>query len=97
MLLNIGEFTLRTPEWVNILSHGGLLIAAAYLALRTSRSGDHLFTISFLLFTIGEIIYVTYHLDLTELLFVYLIGDGLIFVALIIFFIGLRQRGLIKG
>lgn len=95
MLLDIGDFTYLTPEWVNILSHTGLMLAALYLSYLTISSGERLFIVAFLMFSLGEAMYMTYHFGLTELLFVYLVGDGLVFVALTIIFAGLVRRGII--
>ena len=94
-LLDIGDFAYLTPEWVNILSHTGLMLAAVYLSVLTIGSGDRFFGTAFVMFALGEAIYMTYHFGLTELLFVYLVGDGLIFGALVLVFIGLVRRGII--
>jgi hypothetical protein len=95
VLLDIGDFAYLTPEWVNILSHTGLMLAALYLSARTIGSGDRYFATAFVMFALGEAIYMTYHFGLTELLFVYLVGDGLVFMALVIIFVGLVRRGII--
>lgn len=96
ILLDLGAFTYRTPEWVNVLSHTALLIASLYLGYRVIRSGASLFALGFLLFALGEVIYMTYHFGLTALLFVHLLGDGIVFVALVIIFAGLLRRGIIR-
>lgn len=97
VLFDIGDFAYLTPEWVNILSHTGLMLAALYLSVRTLGSGDRFFGTAFVMFALGETIYMTYHFGLTELLFVYLVGDGLVFIALVVFFVGLVRRGIIDS
>ncbi len=86
-----GDFVNAIPQPVFLLIHLALLVLGAYLAWRAFGAGANGLGWGFSLFALGEISYMTYHLNLTVFLFAHLISEVLVLVAFVIIFVSVVQ------
>lgn len=79
------DFINRFPWGFFLAVHIVLFAAGAYFALRSFDAGRGLFGTGFALFAAAEIVYLTYHINVTQFLFAHTIAevlDALAFVTL---------------
>lgn len=86
-----GSFINVLPPAVFIVIHLALLIAGVWLAARSNREGLDGFATGFGLWAGAEAVYVTYHLDVTVILFAHTVAEVLNALAFVTLFLaGLR-------
>ena len=83
-----GDFVNNIPPVGFLLVHLVLFLAGAYFAWRSFGAGASLLGWGFSLFALGEIVYMTYHLDWTVFLFAHTIAEVLNLLAFTLIFIG---------
>ena len=83
-----GDFVNNIPPVGFLLVHLVLFLAGAYFAWRSFSAGASLLGWGFSLFALGEIVYMTYHLDWTVFLFAHTIAEVLNLLAFTLIFIG---------
>ncbi|MBI4496929.1 MAG: hypothetical protein HY689_03390 [Chloroflexi bacterium] len=96
----LGAFVNAIPAPVFLLVHLVGFLAGAFFAYRSFEGEAKLFGWGFSLYAIAEIVYMTYHLDWTVVLFAHtiaevldLVGFGLIFAAAAQTVLGTRTAG----
>ncbi len=89
-----GDFVNQIPAPVFLLIHLTAFAVGAYFAWRSFNADASLLGWAFTLFALGEISYMTYHLDWTVFLFAHTISEVLNLVAFILVFTAATQRGL---
>ncbi len=89
----IGEFINAIPAPIFLLIHLTAFAVGAYFAWRSFGADVPLIGAGFALYALGEISYMTYHLDWTVFLFAHTISEVLNLVAVVLIFIGVTQRG----
>ncbi len=81
-----GEFVNALPPMAFLAIHAVLFLIGAYFAWRSFGAGASLLGWAFALFALGEISYITYHLDWTVFLFAHTISEVLVLVAFVLVF-----------
>jgi hypothetical protein len=71
-----------------MLVHIVLFGAAAYFAVRSFGADQRLFGWGFTLFALGEVSYMTYHVNITQFLFAHTISEVLVGAAIVLLFAG---------
>lgn len=89
----IGDFVNFIPAPVFLLIHLALFALGAYFAWRSFGADAPLLGWGFSLFALGEISYMTYHLDWTVFLFAHTVSEVLNLGAIVLIFAGVTQRG----
>ncbi len=89
----IGDFINAIPAPVFLLIHLTAFAIGAYFAWRSFGADAPLLGWGFTLFALGEISYMTYHLDWTVFLFAHTISEVLNLAAFTLIFVGVSQRG----
>jgi hypothetical protein len=82
-----GDFVNAIPPIGFLIVHLVLFLAAAYFAWRSFSAGASLLGWGFVLLALGEVSYMTYHLDVTVVLFAHTIAEVLNLVAWILIFV----------
>jgi len=80
----IGEFVNKFPWGFFFAVHVVLFIVGAYFASRSFGAGETTLGAGFTLFAVAELVYLTYHINITTFLFAHTIAevlDALAFVA----------------
>ena len=90
-----GAFINVLPPAFFLVVHLAAFAIGAYLARRSFSSGSSLLGTGFTLYAIAELIYMTYHLDWTVILFAHTIAEVLDLVAFVAVFAGAAQRVLV--
>lgn len=90
-----GDFVNQIPAPVFLAIHLTAFLVGAYFAWRSFGAGVTLLGWGFALFALGEISYMTYHLDWTVFLFAHTISEVLNLVAFILIFVAATQRALV--
>jgi hypothetical protein len=85
------------PWWFFMLVHIALFVIGAYFAVRAFDASQSLFGWGFALFALGEISYMTYHVNITNFLFAHTISEVLDGVAFVVLFAAAVQKGLIAA
>ncbi len=80
------------PWWFFMVVHIALFAAGAYFAVRAFEGIGTLFGWGFSLFALGEIMYMTYHVNITTFLFAHTIAEVLVGLAFVLLFAGAVQR-----
>lgn len=88
----IGAFINVLPPAVFLLVHLVGFLIGAYFAYRAFGAGLSTFGWAFALYALAEIVYMTYHLDVTVFLFAHTISEVLDLVAFILVFVAGVQR-----
>lgn len=83
----IGDFVNQIPPPVFLLIHLVAFAIGAYFAWRSFDAGNSTLGWAFSLYALGEISYMTYHLDWTNFLFAHTISEVLVLVAVILVFV----------
>jgi hypothetical protein len=81
-LIPFGAFAAALPPAVFLILHAAGLVAGAYFAFRAFGAERTSLGWAFTLFALAELIYVSYHLDLTVLLFAHTIAELLLLTAM---------------
>ena len=89
----IGDFVNQIPAPIFLLIHLTAFAVGAYFAWRSFGANAPLLGWGFALYALGEISYMTYHLDWTVFLFAHTVSEVLNLVAVILIFVGATQRG----
>jgi hypothetical protein len=89
-----GDFVNQIPTPVFLAIHLTAFLIGAYFAWRSFGSGATLLGLGFSLFAVGELSYMTYHLDWTIFLFAHTVSEVLVLVAFILVFAASAQRAL---
>jgi hypothetical protein len=82
--------------WVFLIIHIVLFVVGAYLALRSFQQDRSTFGWGFSLFAIAEIVYMTYHINLTTFLLAHTIAEVLDVVAFVVLFAAAVQAGVLS-
>ena len=82
----IGDFVNAIPAPIFLLIHLTAFAVGAYFAWRSFGANAPLFGWGFALYALGEISYMTYHLDWTVFLFAHTIAEVLDLVAFVLVF-----------
>jgi hypothetical protein len=81
----IGEFVNKFPWGFFFAVHVVLFIVGAYFASRSFSAGETWLGAGFTLFAVAELVYLTYHINITTFLFAHTIAevlDALAFVSI---------------
>ena len=81
-----GDFVNQLPPVAFLVIHAVLFLAGAYFAWRSFGAGATLLGWAFALFALGEVSYMTYHLDWTVFLFAHTISEVLVIIAFALVF-----------
>jgi hypothetical protein len=92
-----GDFVNNIPPIGFLLIHVVLFALGAYFAWRSFGAGQTTFGWAFSLFALGEISYMTYHLDWTTFLFAHTISEVLIALSFILVFVGASRTVLTRS
>jgi hypothetical protein len=90
----IGDFVNLIPAPVFLLIHLTAFAVGAWFAWRSFEADAPLLGWGFALYALGELVYMTYHLDWTVFLFAHTISEVLNLAAVALVFVGVAQRGL---
>jgi len=86
-----GDFINIFPPAVFLVVHLVAFLAGAYFAYRAFNANMSLLGWGFALYAVGEIMYMTYHLNWTVVLFAHTIAEVLNLVAFALVFVGAVQ------
>jgi len=86
-----GGFINALPPGVFILVHLVDLLIGAYCAYQSFRAGAARFGWGFTFYALAEIFYITYHLDVTVVLFAHTLAEVLDLLAIVTLFAGFSQ------
>ena len=92
-----GDFVNSIPPIGFLAVHVALFAAGAYFASRSFAAGATLLGLGFSLFALGEVSYMTYHLDWTVFLFAHTISEVLVLGAFVLVFLGATRSALQVG
>ena len=92
-----GDFVNQIPAPVFLAIHLTAFLVGAFLAWRSFGAGSTLLGTAFSLFAVGELSYMTYHLDWTVFLFAHTISEVLVLVAFILVGVAATQRALVAS
>ena len=87
-----GTFVNDLPPIAFLAIHAVLFLAGAYFAWRAFGADQRLLGWGFALFALGEIVYMTYHLDWTVFLFAHTISEVLVFLGFAVIFTAVLGR-----
>ena len=90
------DFVNELPWGFFLIVHIALFAVGAFFAQRAFDSGSSLLGGGFALFAIAEIVYMTYHVNITQFLFAHTIAEVLNGVAFVAIFAGAVQQGFIR-
>lgn len=83
----------QIPHLVFIIIHLAILAVAATLAYRTAATDGSPKTMwAFILIAVGEVSYIGYHVAFTTFLLSHTLSEVLVLVAIVLFFMGRRER-----
>jgi hypothetical protein len=85
------------PQWFFLAVHAAILLVAAFFAVRSFGRGDGGFGWAFTLLALGEVSYLTYHVNLTLFLFAHTISEVLVLAAILLFAGSAVRRGTSGG
>ncbi len=88
------DFINQFPWGFFLAVHIVLFIAGAYFALRSFDANKGLFGIGFGLFALAELVYLTYHINVTQFLFAHTIAEVLNALAFVSIFAAAAKAGL---
>jgi hypothetical protein len=87
-----GQFINVLPPAAFLLVHLVAFSIGAYFAYRSFERGAGTLASGFALFALAEIVYMTYHLDWTVILFAHTIAEVLDLAAFVLVFASVGQR-----
>ncbi len=88
----VGGFINAIPMPVFLVIHAVAFLIGAYFARRSFAAGAGGIGWGFTLYAIAELVYITYHLDWTVILFAHTVAEVLDLLAFILLFAGLARR-----
>ncbi len=88
----IGGFINAIPMPVFLIIHAVAFLIGAYFARRAFAAGASEFGWGFTLYCIAELLYITYHLDWTVILFAHTLAEVADLLAVICMFVGMGKR-----
>jgi hypothetical protein len=88
----IGDFVNQIPPVAFLAIHAVLFLIGAFFASRAFGAGQSGLAWAFVLFSLAEISYMTYHLDWTTFLFAHTISEVLDGLAFVLVFANAVQR-----
>ncbi len=88
------DFIDKIDWWVFLLIHIVLFVLGAYLAWRAFSANESSIGWGFSLYALGEISYMTYHINITRFLFAHTLSEVLVAIGLLMIFSGLVKRGI---
>ena len=88
----IGSFANSIPPAVFLLIHAVLFVGAAVLASRAFRADERGLGTGLSLYAVGEILYMTYHLDWTVFLFAHTLAEVFMAAGFVVVFASVIQR-----
>jgi hypothetical protein len=86
------DFVNELPWGFFLIVHIALFAAVAYFAFRAFENGASVLGGGFALFALAEIVYMTYHVNITQFLFAHTVAEVLNGVAFVAVFAGAVQR-----
>jgi hypothetical protein len=89
----IGDFVNLIPAPIFLLIHLTAFAIGAWFAWRSFEADASLLGWGFSLYALGELVYMTYHLDWTVFLFAHTISEVLNLAAVALIFVGVTRRG----
>ena len=89
----IGDFVNLIPAPIFLLIHLTAFAIGAWFAWRSFEADASLLGWGFALYALGELVYMTYHLDWTVFLFAHTISEVLNLAAVALIFVGVTRRG----
>jgi len=89
------DFINEIPWYVFLGIHIALFLFGAYFASRSFGAGESGFGWGFSLFALGEISYMTYHVNITTFLFAHTIAEVLILLAFLTIFLAAVRKGVL--
>ncbi len=92
-----GDFVNLIPPAGFLLVHIVLFVVGLYLAKRSFDLARNTMAWGFLLFALAEIIYMTYHLNVTVFLFAHTLAEVADVIGFILVFIGATQPVTVRG
>lgn len=84
------------PWWFFMVVHVALFLVGAWFALRAFDHGESTFGTGFALFSLAEISYMTYHVNITNFLFAHTIAEVLVGVAFVVLFAAAARKGVLS-
>jgi hypothetical protein len=81
--------------WLFLIVHIVLFLVGAYLAVRALQDGRTTFGTGFALFAVAEIVYMTYHVNLTVFLLAHTIAEVLDALGFVLVFAGAVKEGIV--
>ncbi len=90
------EFINEIPWYAFLAIHIALFLLGAFFAGRAFGAGEGGFGGGFSLFALGEISYMTYHVNITTFLFAHTIAEVLIGLAFLMIFVAAVRKGVIS-
>ena len=81
------------PWWFFMVVHIALFAVGAYFAVRSFEGRGTLFGWGFTLFALAEVMYMTYHVNITTFLFAHTLAEVLDGVAFVALFAGAVKQG----
>lgn len=87
------QFINDIPQWFFLLVHVAIFFVALVVAARSFAGGERWFGWAFALLALGEVSYLTYHVNLTLFLLAHTISEVLVLVAILLLAGGVARRG----
>ena len=87
-----GAFINAVPMPVFLLIHGAALLIGLYFAAKAFGAGEQGLGTAFVLYALAEVLYLTYHLDWTVILFAHTLAEVCDLLAVIIVFANVSAR-----
>lgn len=91
------DFINELPWGFFLLVHIALFAVGAFFASRALGAGSAALGWGFTLFALAELVYMTYHVNLTQFLFAHTIAEVLDGLAFVTIFVGAFQRPPVRG
>ena len=91
------DFINEFPWGFFLVVHIALFAVGAFFALRAFNNGVGAMGWGFASFALAEVVYMTYHVNITQFLFAHTIAEVLNGVAFVAIFIGAVQKGVIRS
>ena len=89
------DFVNQLPWGFFLVVHIALFAVGAFFALRAFENGVGAMGWGFASFALAEIVYMTYHVNVTQFLFAHTIAEVLNGLAFVAIFVGAVQKGVI--
>ena len=87
------QFINELPQWFFLVVHVVIFLFAIVFGFRAFGAGDRGFGWGFTLLALGEISYLTYHVNLTLFLLAHTISEVLVLVAILVLAATAARRG----